>query len=205
MLAMTIVALALGAATPAATPSPARTPAKYSRAQAEALRLKLLAFEERMKKHARGAAQPKATVVVTQEELNSYINLSLQPQLLAGLRDVEFGLDGGRIKAHAMVDLDQVNARLGKTTTLNPLAFLSGMVTIEIAGRLKTTKGFGTFEINDVRVGPMLVPPALLARAIASSTRTKQNPEGFDVLAPFRLPYGLTNVRTQTDRLTLDF
>jgi hypothetical protein len=209
MLLTTVVAVSLSAASPATTPSPSPSPWSarpvLSKAEAESLRLKLLALEERVRQHKRGVASVPGTVVVTEGELNSYLNLVLQPQLPAGLRNVDFQLDSRRITARAMVDLDQINARLGNANVWSPLTFLSGMVSVELAGRLKAAKGFGSFELDEIRVGPMAVPPPLLARMIASSTRTRESPQGFDVLSPFRLPYGLRNVRVQRGRLALDF
>ena len=176
-----------------------------SREQAESLRGKLLELDRRAKRARPVAAAPPASVLVTQGEINSYVNLVLGPQLPAGLRNVEFRLDSGRIEVHAMADLDQVKAQMGVTSIWNPLALLSGTVSIELGARLKCDGGFGTFEVDDVRLGPMAVPPALLSQLVASATRTQQNPAGFDILAPFRLPYGLKRVRVQPGRASLEY
>ena len=197
VLALTAVAAVASAASPAATPP-------LSRAQAEALRVKVLELERRAKQVRPAGAAP-VSVVVTQGELNSYINLVLGPQLPAGLHDVEFRLDGNRIDVRGVADLDQVKAQMGAMSIWNPLTLLSGMVSLEIAGRMKSAGGFGTFEIDDVRIGPVALPPSLLAQLVASATRTQKNPAGFDVLSPFRLPYGLKNVRVQAGRLSLDY
>jgi len=194
----------LGVVASVSTPPPAAVP-PLSREQAESLRGKLLELDRRAKRARPVAAAPPASVLVTQGEINSYVNLVLGPQLPAGLRNVEFRLDSGRIEVHAMADLDQVKAQMGVTSIWNPLALLSGMVSIELGARLKCDGGFGTFEVDDVRLGPMAVPPALLSQLVASATRTQQNPAGFDILAPFRLPYGLKRVRVQPGRASLEY
>ena len=194
----------LGVVASASTPPPAPVP-PLSREQAESLRGKLLELDRRAKRARPVAAAPPASVLVTQGEINSYVNLVLGPQLPAGLRNVEFRLDSGRIEVHAMADLDQVKAQMGVTSIWNPLALLSGTVSIELGARLKCDGGFGTFEVDDVRLGPMAVPPALLSQLVASATRTQQNPAGFDILAPFRLPYGLKRVRVQPGRASLEY
>jgi hypothetical protein len=79
------------------------------------------------------------------------------------------------------------------------------MVSIEIAARLRSDGGFGTFEIEDIRIGPVMIPSSLLAQLVASSTRTQRNPAGFDILSPFRLPYGLKKVRVLAGRASLDY
>jgi hypothetical protein len=201
---LSIFVLALATTTGTTTPGPSPTPAALSRDQAESLRVKVLELEKRAKA-PRPVATAPASVLVTQGELNSYINLAVGQQLPAGLRDVEFRLDSSRIDVRSMVDLDQVKAHMGATSFWNPLALLSGMVSLEIAGRLRSEGGFGTFEIDDIRIGPVALPPALLAQLVASSTRTQQNPAGFDVLSPFRLPYGLKKVRVQPGRMSLDY
>lgn len=206
MLLSALIVIGLGAAASASTPTPSPIPASsLSRAQAESLRGKLLELERRAKRAGPVTATPPPSVLVTQGEINSYVNLVLGPQLPAGLRNVEFRLDSGRIEVHAMADLDQVKAQIGVTSMWNPLSLLSGMVSIELAARLKCDGGFGTFDLDDVRIGPMAVPQALLSQLVASATRTQQNPAGFDILAPFRLPYGLKRVRVQPGRASLEY
>jgi hypothetical protein len=206
VLLSALVVIVLGAVTGASTPTLPPIPASpLSRAQAESLRGKLLELERRAKRAGPVTATPATSVLVTQGEINSYVNLVLGPQLPAGLRNVEFRLDSGRIEVHAMADLDQVKAQMGVTSIWNPLSLLSGMVSIELAARLKCDGGFGTFDLDGIRIGPMAVPPALLSQLVASATRTQQNPAGFDILAPFRLPYGLRRLRVQPGRASLEY
>jgi hypothetical protein len=197
--------LALAAVAGAASQAALQTQGvPLSRNQAESLRVKVIELERRAKLVGPAAVAP-ASIVVTQAELNSYINLTLGPQLPAGLHDVEFRLDGSRFEVRGVASLDQVKAQMGATSAWNPLTLLSGMVSLEIAGRMKSDSGFGSFEIDDVRIGPVALPPSLLAQLVASATRTQQNPAGFDVLSPFRLPYRLKKVRVQPGQLSLDY
>jgi hypothetical protein len=141
---------------------------------------------------------------ITEGELNSYINLILAPRLPPGLSNARFALRGGRIELAARVDLDRVKATVG-TSAWSPLALLSGQVPLEMKGRLKSAARFGSFELEEVRLGPMMIPVALLQQLVAGTTRTQRNPQGFDILAPFRLPYALRRVRVQTGRALLDW
>jgi hypothetical protein len=203
LLGALILTLAAAAGTASPMPLPPAGDA-LSRDQAEALRVKVLELERRARR-TRSRRTVLTSVQVTQGELNSYVNLVLGPQLPAGLRDVEFRLDDGHIKARGMVDLDRVKNQMGATSFWNPLTLLSGMVSVELAGRLKTEDGFGAFAIDGIRLGPMAIPAPLLAQLVASATRTRQNPAGFDILSPFRLPYGLKKVRVQPGRVALDY
>jgi hypothetical protein len=205
MLVATTLVIHLSATVVAAPPRPTPAPPPgLSWHQAESLRAKVHELERR-RRLAKTPKPPKhPPMVVTEDELNSYINLILQPKLPPGLSDVKFALRKGDIDLTARLDLDRVKAVVG-TSAWSPLALLSGQVPVEIKGRLKSDARFGTFELDDVRLGPMMIPPALLHQLVASSTRTKRQPQGFDILAPFRLPYGLRRVRVHTGRARLEW
>ncbi len=199
------------AVTPKATPTPAPTPALragLSWDQADSLRRKILDLEQSAR--AASAARPPRparprTVTVTQGELNSYLNLMLRPRFPAGLHDVDFTIEDDRLSVRAAVDLDKVKEALNANSIFNPLSILTGTMPIEAKGKLKNKEdGFGAFEIEDVRLGPMMLPPPLLQQLVATSTRTRQNPQGFDIQAPFRYPYGLRRVRLQKGKALLD-
>jgi hypothetical protein len=49
------------------------------------------------------------------------------------------------------------------------------------------------------------VPISLLHQIVSSTTKTEDLPDGFDIRAPFRLPYSLRQVRIEPGRAYLDF
>ena len=49
------------------------------------------------------------------------------------------------------------------------------------------------------------MPLPFIERIVTSSTRNAQNPEGFDINAPFRFPYTLRRVRLEPGRALLEF
>jgi hypothetical protein len=169
---------------------------------ADSLEQKLIGFERRQK-------DPRAkseSVQVTEGELNSYLN-STKLRLPDGLSDVEFLLERDDIDAKAQLDLDLVRgkAKVG-SGPFDPLSLLSGRIPVELRGRLKSeADGFGAFEIHEVRLGPLPLPVASLAGIVTAATRSAQYPQGFDIRAPFRLPYALKRVRVQPGRALLDF
>jgi len=189
--------LAVGAQDPGAMRS-LRTPAL-----AETLERKIDVFERRQK--TRGAKGE--TIPVSEGELNSYLNLSPRLRLPDGLSDVEFQFEREQIGATGQLDLDVMRgkAKIG-SGPFDPLSLLSGRIPIEVSGRLRNeADGFGAFEIQGVRLGPVSLPVSVLAQIVASATRTPQQPQGFDIEAPFRLPYSLKRVRIQPGRALLDF
>jgi hypothetical protein len=197
LLSLTPLALAPapGDSTPATDPR-----RLVSQALAESLGRKLDSIEKRRKEKV---SKPQ-TIVVTEGELNSYLAYTLAPDMPAGVSNVAVRFERERIETTGVVDLD----RVGKPQTdspLSPLSLLAGPVSVEIRGRLQNQDGFGTIEWEQVRVASIPLPLSVLARMVASSTRTSRQPEGFDIHAPFRLPYAARRVTLQPGRAVLEF
>jgi hypothetical protein len=174
--------------------------------ESDNLARKVLDFERRLRgmERKRAGSMP-AAVSLSQGELNSYLNLGLGAKLPKGLTGLHFDLNPAQIRATGRVDLEQLKRQLPEQPRWSPLGLLSGDLPIEVVGRMKSDAGFGSFEIEEVRLGPMILPPALVQQLIASATKTARQPDGFDIRSPFRLPYGLKRVRVQLGRLLLDF
>jgi len=197
------VALALLLALPAAGEDarPAPTRQGLSWPESESLARKLASIEERQRQQSR---KPQS-VLVTEAELNSYLNLGYAPQMPKGVSDVEVRLNYERIHATGVVDLERVKGKVPPQAPWSPLSFLSGRVPVEMAGRFLNEDGFGTIEWESVRLASIPVPISLLEELVSSSTRSAKNPEGFDIHAPFRLPYSVNRVRLEPGRAFLDF
>jgi hypothetical protein len=142
-------------------------------------------------------------VGVTQGELNSFLNLSIK--LPPGLTDIDFALQQDVISAKAVVDLDRVRGQLPPTGALNPVSYLSGRVPVELEGKLPSDNGFGSIELSKIRLGGLPIPVSLLEQMVLQMTKTHDNPGGFDILSPFRLPYSVRKVRIQPGQALLDF
>ena len=145
------------------------------------------------------------SVLVTEGELNSYLNLSLGEKLPRGLSDLDVRLDHERAHITGVLDLERVRDKVPRLSPLSPLYWLSGQVGVLLRGRLLNDDGFGKVEWEDVRVGSVPVPLTLLQQIVTSLTRNDENPAGFDITAPFRLPYSLRSVRLEPGKAFLDF
>jgi hypothetical protein len=172
-----------------------------SRTEAEALDRK---FDELDERHKAGRVI-RGTVLVTEREVNSYLNLSPSVKMPRGLGDVVVRLEQERIHATGLLDLEKVRDKMPNLSPLSPLYWLSGQVPVLLRGRLLNDDGFATIEWEDVRVGNIPVPISLLHQIVSSTTKSEDLPEGFDIRAPFRLPYSLRQVRIEPGKAYLDF
>jgi hypothetical protein len=87
----------------------------------------------------------------------------------------------------------------------NPLSLLSGRVPAELSGRLDNDDGFGSFRLEEARLGSLPIPVTVIEEALARSTRTAERPQGVDLAAPFRLPWGIRRVRLQPGRALVEY
>jgi hypothetical protein len=169
----------------------------------ESLQKKLESIELRKKQGIRRAE----TVLVTEGEVNSYLNLYYAPKLPPGVTDLELRLvDRERISARGQVDLERVNVKQKvQTSRLNPLSFLGGKVPVTLSGRFQNRDGFGSIAWEEVTIASIPMPITVLEQMVQSSTKTASQPDGFDIHAPFRLPYSLNRVRLEAGRAFLEF
>jgi hypothetical protein len=171
-------------------------------AEADSMSRKLAVIEERHKQQKARKSQP---LQVTQGELNSYLNLSYADELPKGLSNVEVRFGSGRIEAKGYVDVDQVRGSVPSSSSWGALSFLSGQVPIELSGKLVNQDGFGTVELDSAYVAAIRVPVSVVEQMVASSTKSEKHPEGYDLHAPFRLPYSVSRVRIEPGKATIEF
>jgi hypothetical protein len=197
-----VASLAVGSSTGAFAQAPPAAP-PLSAAAAQTLAKKLATIEKRGRNKPKGSGKAE-TVVVSEHELNSYLNLTLRQDLPKGVSDVHFAIQRERLEATGQLDLDSLELNRGGSP-FSPLALLSGKVPVLLRGRLQSLDGFGTIQIEEAQLATIPVPLSLLERIVTSSTRNAQNPEGFDITAPFRFPYTLRRVRLEPGRALLEF
>jgi hypothetical protein len=103
------------------------------------------------------------------------------------------------------VDLDRVPLKRPTDGAWSLYSLLSGVVPVEISGRLEARDGMGTIDLKEARLGGWPVPASLVGQLVGSSTRSAANPQGFDIRAPFRLPYAMRRIRFELGRAVVDF
>jgi len=195
-----VAAFVLLAAQGAAAPRPVPRPG-LSWAEADALGVKLDALDKRQKN---GRTARPETVEISESELNSYVNLKLQ--IPDGVSDVAVHLDKERIMATALVDLDKVQAKPPASSSWNPMSLLGGRVPVLVRGKVVAQDdAFASIEFEEVKLGSLPIPASVLEQLVSSATKTRESPQGLDILSPFRLPYSMKRVRLQPGRCFLEF
>jgi len=203
-MSRTLLALLLaGQAVAAGSDSAPRV--AISPALADSFARKLDALVDVKNGRAKATTKDDAALIVTEGELNSYVNFTLRPLLPAGLTDVELQLDRDHVSATAEVDIEEVRKHVKDMGRWNPLSLMKGSVPVLISGRYLTAEdGFGRLEIEEARAAGVPIPISLLEQMVVGATRNSRNPDGFDIHAPFRLPHPVRRVRLMPGRALLD-
>jgi len=187
---------------PAVANRPAPPRPGLSWAEADVLAQALEEVEAALKA---GTPAKKQSLVVTEGQLNSYLNLTLGPKMPTGLSEVAVQLADNGLVARAKVDLDRVPLKRPTGGAWSLYSLLSGVVPVEISGRLQARDGMGTIDLKEARLGGWPVPASLVGQLVSSSTRSAANPQGFDIQAPFPLPYAMRRIRFEAGRAVVDF
>jgi hypothetical protein len=202
LLSLGLAALLLQAAPPKADTVRPPAPAGLSWEDSDAVARTVARVERRLRA---GKPASRETIVVTEKQLNSYVNLALAEKIPPALSGLELHLDRDRLGARGLLDLDRVKSKIPPGTGAGLLAFLSGSVPVELRGRFSSTDGQGRLEVEEALVAGISLPPSLLAQIVSQSTRSEKRPQGFDILAPFPLPYTARRLRLEPGRALVDF
>jgi hypothetical protein len=159
-------------------------------------------LERRLKAGKPASREP---IAVSERQINSYVTLTLAPTLPPALSGLSVRFEPGRLAANGMLDLDAVRAKLPTSGPSSLLSFLSGIVPVALKGRFQGANGQGRVDVEEAVVAGISLPPALLSQIVAQATRTAKQPQGFDLLAPFPLPWTARNVRLEAGRAVVEF
>lgn len=190
----------LPAASPTSSPSgksplPIGSTAKavsgLTKEAADAFAVKLKTLES----YEKNAKLKRINTTVFENELNSYVNITLRDDLPPGLSKLRATLRNGRVEFRGMADLARFADVAGAAGSGSLLALLGGEMSVEVVANFKSADGFGTLEVVSAQLGPMPLSPSVLTEAVAKATKSKTNPEGFNLGSPFRLPYRSKRIR----------
>jgi hypothetical protein len=167
---------------------------------------RLAATVERVERRlAAGRSASRRPIVVTESELNSYVTLSLAARIPAGVQGLAIEIEQDRLAARATLDLDRLKGQLPQGGAPGLLGLLSGTVPVEIRGRVPNEGGKGRIVVEQASVAGVSLPSSVVAEVVAMATRSEARPAGFDLQAPFDLPWTARRVRLESGRATFEF
>jgi hypothetical protein len=148
------------------------------------------------------AAKPQSTPV-TDAEVNSYLKYNAGTQIPTGIVDpVLNALGDGHVSGRATVDLDAVRTQK-KRGWLDPLGYLTGKLPVTASGVLTTKDGKGQFVLASAEISGITVPKSVLQELLSYYSRSKENPEGLNMDAPFELPARIREIKVGTGTSTV--
>lgn len=173
-----VFAILLCAATAQQPPAASQTQAMYDAAASSAER-KFRHMEENAKR-----SQPDQTpTVLTEREINSYLN-SGKVVLPTGVRRVQFTGQTGMIDAQANVDFDAITASRRSSNPL--LSLFRGIHDVHATARADGSGGKGHVHIQSIEIDGVTVPRVALEFFIDHYIRPKHPEVGMD--STFQLP-----------------
>ena len=139
-------------------------------------------------------------LVVFEREINAYLRFQGASELPVGVTLPRVSILGqGRVSAEVTIDLD-VLRESRQRGVLDLLNYLGGKVPLMATGVVQATGGVGQVTVETVEIAGISVPPAVLYQLVLYFTRGKSYPEGFDLAAPFELPYSIRAVSVEIGR-----
>ncbi len=181
--------VALGAAAP---PAQSTVPSPLIPADGQRLADALAAIID----NAATAGGSPRRVTLTERGINSYLRFQGADVLPPAVREPEIRLLGnGRLSARARIDLDRLRGERPRGP-LDPLRYLAGQVEVVAVGALRGSEQVGRIEVESVHVESIPMPVVLLVEAV----RAHPDADGFDLTRPFRLPYGIEELRVEPAR-----
>ena len=127
--------------------------------------------------------------VVSEAELNSYLNLNLREKIPPALSKPEVNLLGnGGLAGRVYVDIDEFKRQRGTRGLMDPFSYLSGEVPVTARGLLRTREGRGQFQLSSAEIYGVPLPNPVLQELVTFFSRSAERPRGFDLDSPFDLP-----------------
>lgn len=183
-------------------PHPAAPKGVLTRELSDSLGKKL----EMLEKFDRDPKAKRAPVNVSESELNSYVRFALAEKVPRGLREVRIVIRDGRLELRGLANLSEFSELKEKASgAASFLSLLGGEMVVEVVAGFKSDRGFGQFEVLSAQVGPVPLSASVLGDIVARATTDATRPNGFDIRAPFRLPYSARRIRPQQALATIEY
>jgi hypothetical protein len=107
-------------------------------------------------------AAPGSRVILTQDEINSYLRYDFASEIPAGVTDPDIRLEADRVTGHATVDFAEWQAARGESPGMLMGLLLRGQRRIEVVCHYTSANGTGRVDIESVRIANVTVSPAVV-------------------------------------------
>ena len=139
---------------------------------------------------------PAKSTSFTEAELNTILNGKMVVWIPSGISEPQLRLLGNnRISLRVIVDIDEFKRRRRRPGSAGPLNFFSGKVPALVRGDLITGDGKGQFKLQSVEMNGIPLPRALALELLSTHSKSRRNPEGFDLERPFDLPASIRQLQ----------
>ena len=170
---------------------------------AQSLAVKIDAVQERAKLPAT-RRPPLRQMVVTQDEMNAWLRASAENRP-KGVSEMTVRFEPQRLVARGMLDISDLKPKVA-LTPWNPLYWISGIVPVDVVGRVESANGRLTVDWEDVRIAAVPVSATMLRDLVLTATRgSKRYPGGLDITAPYDMPYEVRSIQLDTSRALVGF
>jgi len=136
----------------------------------------------------------KQTTKITEEEINSFLELNLKSKYHASLKSLVMEFNENRMQATAVINFDHLRSASTKLLPKLIGLVLSGVHTIAVEGQVLSGNGRANFRLERARFDNGTLPKYLVEE-ILSAVGRKQKPP-FDPMQPSRMPYEINRIET---------
>ena len=143
---------------------------------------------------AKVPATPMKTIA-SEEEVNSYLAFNLREKIPRGLAHPEITIIGESwLAGRVLIDIDEFKRHRNPQGLMDPFNYISGTVPLTARGVLRTNQGRGQFELESAEMLGFPLPQPVVKELVAFFSHTPENPNGFDIDAPFNFPAKIREV-----------
>tara|TARA_B100001123_G_scaffold435397_1_gene563810 strand:+ start:15485 stop:16087 length:603 start_codon:yes stop_codon:yes gene_type:complete len=163
-------------------------------------------LESKLEQLSNRAGAPSAiqeTVVVTEPEINAYLEERMREAENAGVVSLNVTLrENARVSIEAVIDFSSLD-ETKRRGALDLLNYVRGQVPVRFDGTLSGRNGVGTVSVETFTVAGLPLPPAVFRELVMSYTASEGVSEGVDVSQAFELPYEVEGLKVEHGRIVI--
>ncbi len=144
---------------------------------------------------------PAKSTGFTEAEINTILNSFAGDWIPNGISEPQLRLLGNaRISLRVIVDIDDFKRRRRRP---GPLNYFSGKMPALVRGDLHTGDGKGQFRLHSTEVNGIPLPRDLALELLSTHSKTRRNPNGFDLEKPFDLPANIRQLEISPTKIVV--